>query len=67
MRGGVSILQISLKFKNVSNIRYGGGGQAYLGHCQKISCFLIMMPPLSFIGVLSNSKVVLLQVYNLQV
>ena len=25
----------------------GGGGQAYLGHCPKFSCFLIMTPPLS--------------------
>ena len=41
-RGGVSIFQISLKLKKVSNIR-----QAYLRHCPKFSCFLIMTPPLS--------------------
>ena len=40
-------------FKKVSNSKKsqisdkGGGGQAYLGHCPKFSCFLIMTPPLS--------------------
>ena len=28
----------------------GVGGQAYLGHCPKFSCFLIMTPPLRLFG-----------------
>ena len=45
-RGVVSIFQISLKFKK-SKISDGGGSQAYFGKTQKVSRFLIMMPPLS--------------------
>ena len=38
-----------LKFKNVWNWSdRGGGAQAFLGHCPKFSCFLIMTPPLTF-------------------
>ena len=67
---GVSIFQISLKFKKVSNIRWGGG-QAYLGHCPKFSCFLIMTPPLIkfaevYIVHVFRSKRVEFQFFNLR-
>ena len=40
-RGGVSIFQISLKFKKVSNIRWGrGGGSSLFGTLSQIFLFL---------------------------
>ena len=54
-RGGISIFQISLKFKKSKISDWGGaGGQAYFGKTQKFSRFLIMRSPLtqSFWGIL---------------
>ena len=60
-RGGVSIFQISLKFKKVK-YPIGKGGQAYFWKTPKFSSFLIMMPPLRLLvfqwppGCLTNER-----------
>ena len=53
-KGGVSIFQKCLKFKNVPKVGGGGRGQPLLGHCPKFSRFSILMPPLSL--KLKNNK-----------
>ena len=46
-RGGGQHFSNQSQIKKSLKYPIGGGGQAYLGHCPKFSCFLIMTPPLS--------------------